>query len=417
MPLDFPSSPSNGQVYDQWQWDGSKWVAIVGTLPAGPAGPTGPTGATGSQGPAGNTGSTGPAGPGVAAGGTTGQALTKINATDFNTQWTGPYLTGNQNITLSGDISGSGTTAITTTLATVNANVGTFQGLTLDAKGRVTAAANQNYLTSPVGATSGGTGQTTWAQGDLMYASAANTLSKLTKDANATRYLSNTGTTNNPAWAQINLTNGVTGTLPVASGGTGATTGAAGPYFPVAGGTIGGNVSIAGPGDQVLALSVPGTANCIMTMTVASVRTWQQIVLSSGNFAIYDTSTPRLQILVDGTCQNTTGTWSAISDASLKENVVDYTSGLAQVIQLRPVTFGWGAEVNGPSQNWGLIAQEVEPVMPELVGETSAIREGEEPVTIKTVDYGRIIFSVINALREISQRLDSIESRLPPAVR
>jgi hypothetical protein len=90
---------------------------------------------------------------------------------------------------------------------------------------------------------------------------------------------------------------------------------------------------------------------------------------------------------------------------------------LAQVIQLRPVTFGWGAEVNGPSQNWGLLAQEVEPVMPELVGETSAIREGEEPVTIKTVDYGRIIFSVINALREISQRLDSIESRLPPAVR
>ena len=33
------------------------------------------------------------------------------------------------------------------TLATVNANVGTFQGLTLDGKGRVTAATNQNYVT------------------------------------------------------------------------------------------------------------------------------------------------------------------------------------------------------------------------------------------------------------------------------
>jgi hypothetical protein len=61
------------------------------------------------------------------------------------------YLTGNQTITLSGDISGSGTAAITTTLPNVNANVGTFQGLTVNAKGQVTAAINQNYapLASP----------------------------------------------------------------------------------------------------------------------------------------------------------------------------------------------------------------------------------------------------------------------------
>jgi hypothetical protein len=62
------------------------------------------------------------------------------------------YLTGNQTVTLSGDISGSGTTAITTTLPTVNANVGTFQGITVNGKGLVTGAVNQNYapLASPV---------------------------------------------------------------------------------------------------------------------------------------------------------------------------------------------------------------------------------------------------------------------------
>lgn len=64
-------------------------------------------------------------------------------------------------------------------------------------------------------ATTGGTGQSTVTQGDLLYGSAANTWSKLAKDASATRYLSNTGTSNNPAWAQINLANGVTGNLPV----------------------------------------------------------------------------------------------------------------------------------------------------------------------------------------------------------
>lgn len=55
-------------------------------------------------------------------------------------------LTGNQNITLSGDVSGSGTTAITTTLATVNSNVGSFGGtnsipsFTVNGKGLITAA-------------------------------------------------------------------------------------------------------------------------------------------------------------------------------------------------------------------------------------------------------------------------------------
>lgn len=53
------------------------------------------------------------------------------------------------------------------------------------------------------------------AQGDLLYGSATNVLSALTKDTNATRYLSNTGSSNNPAWAQVNLANGVTGNLPV----------------------------------------------------------------------------------------------------------------------------------------------------------------------------------------------------------
>lgn len=70
--------------------------------------------------------------------------------------------------------------------------------------------------------TNGGTGLAAAAQGDLLYGSAANTLSRLAKDANATRYLSNTGATNNPAWAQVDLTNGITGLLPFANFADGA---------------------------------------------------------------------------------------------------------------------------------------------------------------------------------------------------
>lgn len=61
------------------------------------------------------------------------------------------------------------------------------------------------------------------AQGSIPYQSGVATTVFLAKDTNATRYLANTGTNNNPAWAQINLANGVTGTLPTGNGGTGLT--------------------------------------------------------------------------------------------------------------------------------------------------------------------------------------------------
>jgi len=59
------------------------------------------------------------------------------------------YLTGNQSVTISGDITGSGTTAITATLATVNSNVGTFGSgtaipvVTVNAKGLITGISTQ----------------------------------------------------------------------------------------------------------------------------------------------------------------------------------------------------------------------------------------------------------------------------------
>jgi hypothetical protein len=67
-----------------------------------------------------------------------GTGFVKISGTTISYD-NSTYLTANQSITLSGDVTGSGATSISTTLATVTqASSGNFVKVTLDTKGRVT---------------------------------------------------------------------------------------------------------------------------------------------------------------------------------------------------------------------------------------------------------------------------------------
>lgn len=71
------TDPDNGKLFC---FSSGSWSFIVDM--AGQPGIQGPTGATG------------PAGPGVAAGGTAGQILSKVDGTDYNTQWVTPSSGG-----------------------------------------------------------------------------------------------------------------------------------------------------------------------------------------------------------------------------------------------------------------------------------------------------------------------------------
>jgi len=120
-------------------------------------------------------------------------------------------LTNCTGLPISSGITGLGTgvaTALAVNVGSAGAFV-TFNG----ALGTPSSGVLTNCTGLPV--VGGGTGLSSLSQGDLIYGSAANTFSILSKDTNTTRYLSNQGTSNNPSWNQVNLANGVTGNLPV----------------------------------------------------------------------------------------------------------------------------------------------------------------------------------------------------------
>ena len=81
-------------------------------------------------------------------------------------------------------------------------------------------AADMNNIRDQLNATAPAT---LTAQGDIVIASGANALARLSKSTTSTQYLANTGTSNAPAWDEVALATGVSGTLPVGNGGTGAT--------------------------------------------------------------------------------------------------------------------------------------------------------------------------------------------------
>lgn len=123
--------------------DTTKWQVLANK---GNTGATGATGDTGAQGPAGDDGEDG---VGVPSGGSANQALTKVNATDYNTQWStiNKSFVGLGNVDNTSDAGKPISTATQTALdAKVDENSAitgaTKTKITYDAKGLVTAGAD-----------------------------------------------------------------------------------------------------------------------------------------------------------------------------------------------------------------------------------------------------------------------------------
>jgi hypothetical protein len=113
-------------------------------------------------------------------------------------------------------------------------------------------------------------------------------------------------------------------------------------------------------------------------------------ITSAGDVGI-GTTTPGQRLDVNGNVRG----WSfiATSDARLKEQIAPLEYGLEEVLQLRPVTWKWKSRPE-ESVQVGLIAQEVEKVLPELV------TKGKSEEDMRGLNYTGLLPVLIKALQQ-----------------
>lgn len=213
--------------------------------------------------------------------GTTG--LTPNSATSGAVTLAGTLIVGNggtgaTTLTNHGVLLGQGTSAIVATsvgaTGTVLAgNTGadpTFQTLSgiavttisFGTTGLTPASATSGAITvaGTLVAVNGGTGQNTYAVGDILYASTTTALSKLADVATGNALISG-GVNTAPSWGKIGLTTHVSGILPLANGGTNAN------LTAVNGGVVYSTASAFG-------ITAAGTSGQLLTSTGAGAPTW-----------------------------------------------------------------------------------------------------------------------------------------------
>ena len=93
----------------------------------------------------------------------------------------------------------------------------------------------------------------------------------------------------------------------------------------------------------------------------------------------------------------------SFSDIRLKENIKPTNYGLNELLKLNPVEFKW-KEKDG--KEIGLIAQEVEKIVPEVIKENKRINDD---TLYKQVDYEKLVPVLINSIKELNERIKKLE--------
>jgi hypothetical protein len=145
-----------------------------------------------------------------------------------------------------------------------------------------------------------------------------------------------------------------------------------------------------------------GTGSAIQLETLSHSEVFD-IYIDSNNVVNFHFATTGLAATLDRHI-----VWGSTSDASLKENVAPLRGMLDKLMRLRPVSFDWkGSGTPG----LGFIAQEVEPVLPLLVTESS--RDGKPLKGLSYATFGVVAIAAIQEMKsEYDARIEVLEDQI-----
>ena len=98
---------------------------------------------------------------------------------------------------------------------------------------------------------------------------------------------------------------------------------------------------------------------------------------------------------------------TTISDKRLKKDIAPIDNALWRVSQLNGCTFTY---LKDDRKSAGLIAQDLEKVLPSAVIEDEAVFHGEEGETYKTVQYDQVIGLLVEAVKELTAKVEELEN-------
>ena len=122
--------------------------------------------------------------------------------------------------------------------------------------------------------------------------------------------------------------------------------------------------------------------------------------------------TNSFRVYTNGNVQNTNNSYGAISDAKLKENIVDASSQWNDIKDIRIRNYNF---IEGQTHTQlGVVAQEVETVSPGLVTESpDRDDEGNDLGTVtKSVNYSVLYMKAVKALQEAMDRIETLETKV-----
>lgn len=140
----------------------------------------------------------------------------------------------------------------------------------------------------------------------------------------------------------------------------------------------------------------PSGGGATVTGETASSSTYYPVftTITTGSLTAANVATSKLYFTPSTGTLNAT-IFNSLSDITVKEDIVNITSGMDIVNQILPVSFTWR---DNKRKSYGVIAQQIEKVLPEII-------ETQEETGLKSVSYTQIIPFLIQAIKELKEEI------------